>query len=213
MAPVRGLVLIAIAGIAQALDLQHGDLVFQSLPQSDLIDAIETATHSPLSHCGIAVVADGATSVIEAIGPVRTVAWETWRSQGREGRVLVARLADRSRIDAMIATARSYEGRPYDVHYDLDEAAIYCSELLYKAYRTAYGSELAAPVPLGELDWKPIEPVIRLIENGGLPLARRIVTPVSLVRTPLVTVVHSEFAGIAATGSSPPAPSPDLPPP
>lgn len=205
--------LFAVVAQAQEAEVRHGDLVFQSLPGSALIDAIETSTHSPLSHCGIAVVADGAVSVIEAIGPVRTVAWDLWKNQGRDGRVLVARLADPARIDAMIAAARAYDGLPYDVHYDLDDAAIYCSELIWKAYRSAYGGELAAPVRLGDLDWKPIEPVIRFIENGALPLDRRMVTPVSLVRSPLVTVVRSDFAEHRPTGSSPPAPSPGPPPP
>ncbi|MDB4673705.1 hypothetical protein OAF27_02710, partial [Verrucomicrobiales bacterium] len=34
---------------------QVGDIFFQSLPKNDVVDAIERATGSPYSHCGILV--------------------------------------------------------------------------------------------------------------------------------------------------------------
>jgi hypothetical protein len=32
---------------------QEGDIIFQSLPHHELVDAIEGATRSPWSHCGV----------------------------------------------------------------------------------------------------------------------------------------------------------------
>lgn len=92
---------------------------------------------------------------------------------------MVYRLRDplAEKIPAIIAAAEKYKGRPYDIHYDLDDANIYCSELLYKAVRDATGRKIGRTRKLGELDWRPHERVIRSIENGGLPLGREMITP------------------------------------
>ncbi len=80
-------------------------------------------------------------------------------------------------VPAIIAAAERYEGRPYDIHYDLDDEKIYCSELLFKAVCDATGKKLGRIRRLGELNWRPYEGVIRSIENGGLPLEREMITP------------------------------------
>src|SRR5688500_1466389 len=36
-----------------AYEPREGDVIFQSLPRGALVNAIEGATHSPWSHCGI----------------------------------------------------------------------------------------------------------------------------------------------------------------
>ncbi len=47
---------------------REGDVVFQSLPHGDLVDAIEGITHSPYSHCGVVLRdAKGQWVVIESI--------------------------------------------------------------------------------------------------------------------------------------------------
>jgi hypothetical protein len=71
---------MALLGWFHVLDLavirlrwwpREGDVVFQSLPHGDLVDAIEGISQSPFSHCGVVVRgADGGWRVIEAIGDV-----------------------------------------------------------------------------------------------------------------------------------------------
>lgn len=157
-----------------------GDVIFQSLPHSELVDAIEGASKSPYSHCGIVVKRGDAWLVLEANGPgVAELDLDRWIRQGRSNGFAVYRFADsyKPRIDSVIASARKYLGKPYDIHYELDDAKIYCSELIYKAFLDVTGEELGTIRKLGELDWKPHEAIIRKIERGGLPLERRMITP------------------------------------
>ena len=164
---------------------QAGDFVFQSLPHDPLVDAIEGSSGSPFSHCGIVkkrgVVKphDPAWVVIEAIGPVKETRLPFWIAQGRDSAYVVFRLREplAKNIPAILAAAGKYEGRPYDIHYDMDDEKIYCSELLYKAVRDATGRKLGKIRKLGELNWRPYEQVIRHIESGSLPLDREMITP------------------------------------
>ena len=162
-----------------------GDFLFQSLPHNPLIDAIEGSSGSPFSHCGIIKMRAVTTPheaewvVIEAIGPVKETRLPHWIAQGRDSAYVAYRLQGplAKRIPDIIAAAERYEGRPYDIHYDMDDGKIYCSELLYKSVRDATGSKLGKIRKLGDLDWRPYEQVIRSIENGGLPLEREMITP------------------------------------
>ena len=158
---------------------RDGDFLFQSLPHNAVIDAIEGCTESPFSHCGIVVNRGGQWKVVQAIGPVKETPLPVWIAQGRGNAYVAYRL--RAPLDAsipeIIAAAVRYSGRPYDIHYELDDAKIYCSELLWKATRDATGVRLGKMQKLGELKWQPYEKVIREIENGGLPLEREMITP------------------------------------
>lgn len=158
---------------------QEGDIAFQSLPHNALIDTIEGSTGSPYSHCGILRRVGSEWKVIEAIGPVKETSITAWEMQGREGHFTVYRLKPkyREKIAAFIQAAQGYEGLPYDIHYDMDDKAIYCSELIYKAFRKVTGEELGHLQKLSELKWQPYEPVIKQIEGGGVPLDRLIITP------------------------------------
>ena len=157
---------------------QEGDLVFQSLPHNDVIDAIEGCSNSPFSHCGIVVKTVLGWAVLEAIGPVKQGPLNRWVEQGREQKFAVFRLKaeHRPKAPAMIAEARKFVGLPYDIQYELDDEKIYCSELIYKAWLAATGEKMGSLVKLGDLNWKPYEQVIRAIADG-LPLERLMITP------------------------------------
>lgn len=163
-----------------------GDFLFQSLAHEPLIDAIEGSTGSPFSHCGIVARRGDRWMVIEAIGPVKETPLPLWIAQGRDNAFVAYRLRAplAEKVPAIIAAAERYKGRPYDIHYDMDDARIYCSELIYKSVRDATGSKLGRLRTLGELNWRPHEEVIRGIENGRLPLDRRMITPRDLSEAP-----------------------------
>ena len=165
-----------------AATLQDGDILFQSLPHSPLVDSIEGCTGSPYSHCGIAHRSGAVWSVIEAIGPVREIPLEQWVRQSRDGHFTAYRLREPYRpwIAQMIAATRPYFGRPYDIAYQFDDEKIYCSELIFKAFRAATGEDLGRVQQLGELDWKPRQAVIEKINGGPVPLDRRMITPRAL---------------------------------
>lgn len=167
------------AAVPSEYEPQAGDFVFQSLPHDPLVDAIEGSSGSPFSHCGIVKRRGEQWVVIEAIGPVKETTLSWWIAQGRDKAFVAFRLRDPlvKKVPPILAAAEKYEGRPYDIHYDMDDEKIYCSELLYKSVRDATGRQLGKIRKLGELHWQPYEQVIRRIENGNLPLDREMITP------------------------------------
>lgn len=172
-------------------DKAEGDILFQSLPHMDLVDAIEGISGSEWSHCGILVKKDGAWQVAEAIDGVRYTPLYFWLIRGRGSKVAAYRVNElptdaAARIKAGV---KPLLGCPYDFRYAPDDDAIYCSELVYKVYGRQLSIHIGDWERLGELNWKPYESFIRHMENGGLPLDRAMITPVALTRSPLVTRV------------------------
>jgi len=173
--------------------VQEGDILFQSLRHDPLVDTIEGATHSPYSHCGIVhQTPAGPWVVIEAIGPVKETPLAQWVSQARDGRCSIYRLREgyRDRIPSIIAAARTFLGRPYDIRYELDDEKIYCSELIFKAFKRVTGEDLGRLQTLGELDWQPYQAVIESIEGGPVPLDRTMITPRSLSEAPQLIAIR-----------------------
>jgi len=171
---------------------QEGDILFQSLPHGDLVDAIEGVSNSPWSHCGILMKKDGRWVVVEAIGHVRETPLKDWIVRGRAGdfqgyRVKVLSPEQVARLRMGLS---EFMGRPYDYRYAPDDENIYCSELVFKAYNAALHFQVGSWERLGDLRWQPHEAFIRSIENGALPLDRLMITPVALTRSPLVEQVY-----------------------
>lgn len=173
---------------------QLGDVLFQSLPHGPLIDAIEGATHSKYSHCGIVAGRKGGWVVVEANGSVKETPLDAWIAQGRENAYAVYRYDPQyaDKLPQVVAVARKWLGKPYDMHYAFDDEALYCSELIFKAFKSATGEECGKIVTLGDLDWKPHETVIRFLERGGLPLEREMITPIDLAKAKQLKLVHNK---------------------
>lgn len=174
---------------------QEGDVIFQSLPHSRLVTAIEGATRSPFSHCGIVAQEDGRWVVYEALRPVGPTPLGDFIGRGRGGAFEVYRFQaeQQQHIPQVLANVRKYLGRPYDERYRLDDnaEAIYCSELIYLAYHQATGERLGKLVTLGELKWQPYLELIEQIENGPPPLDRQIITPRDLAAAEQLEKVYS----------------------
>lgn len=180
-----------------AYEPQEGDVIFQSLPRSRLVDAIEGATGSPWSHCGIvARNASGQWIVYEALNGVEATPLHTfvYRSRDQQYEVFRWKSEAATSVSAMLEHVKSQLGKPYDIRYRLDDEAIYCSELIYKAAIAAMGQPPAKTVALGELDWGRYRPLIEQIEGGDLPLDRQMITPRDLARSSLLERVHSGVA-------------------
>lgn len=184
--------LAGCSAVPREYAVQEGDILFQPLPHGALVDAIEGVSLSSYSHCGIVVRESGEWFVLEAIGPVRTTRLGDWIRRGRGGSFDAYRLesALQQRVPEILKSARTYLGRPYDMHYDFDDDRIYCSELVFKAVRTATGVSLGKVERLGDLNWQPHEAFIRSIE-GYVPKTREMITPRSLSEAPELTLVYS----------------------
>lgn len=174
----------------------EGDIVFQSLPNPpgpDLVDAIEGSTGSPYSHCGMVFKAGDLWKVIEAIGPVQEIPLEDWIARGRGKKVWAYRLDEESRkhVPAALAAMRKDIGKAYDPHYRFDNAEIYCSELIWRGWKSATGEGFGEVVKLGTLNWQPYQQVIEAIEGKGkVPLDRDMITPRDLAAAKQLTFVY-----------------------
>lgn len=188
-----------------AYDPAEGDVLFQSLPRSQITDAIEGATHSPWSHCGIVARDErGRWIVYEALHGVEATPLRTFVARSREDCYAVYRWHPQyqSNVPAMLQQVRSHLGKPYDARYRLDDERIYCSELIYKAFTQATGETTGELVTLQELDWQPFQRLIEQIEGGDVPLDREIITPRDLAKAKQLTRVH-RGNGLARSPATP----------
>jgi hypothetical protein len=174
---------------------QEGDVIFQSLPYSRLVTAIEGATRSPFSHCGIVAKEDDRWVVYEAYKPVGATPLREFVGRGRNGAFAVYRFRaeHQPHIPQVLTNVRQYRGRPYDERYRLDDDAesIYCSELIYLAYQQASGERLGKLVTLGDLKWQPYTELIEQLEKAPPPLEREIITPRDLAAAPQLEKIYS----------------------
>ena len=58
-------------------------------------------------------------------------------------------------IPGMLTATQTYLGQKYDAKYEMDDEKIYCSELIWKAFKAESGIELSETERLGDLNWKP----------------------------------------------------------
>ena len=93
-------------------------------------------------------------------------------------------------IPKFIHALEKYQHRSYDFKYRLDDQYIYCSELVYKAYKDATNEELGKLMRLGDMNWKPYEEKIIEFEAGELPLDRRMITPKHLSEANQLEIAH-----------------------
>ena len=158
---------------------QEGDILFQSLPHSRLVNAIEGISESPYSHCALVAKQNGKWVVYEAFRNVEVTPLKEFIFRGRHQGFAVYRFkSDHQKyIPATIKHAKTYLGRPYDVQYRMDDERIYCTELIYKAFHQSSGQQLGTLVRLGDLNWRPFENTIEHFEGGPAPLDREILTP------------------------------------
>ncbi len=172
---------------------QKGDIIFQSLPRTRLVSAIEGVSDSPYSHCGIVSKENGKWVVYEAFRDVEVSSLGEFIFRGRNQGFAVYRFRPEFQIaiPATIDQVRTFLGRPYDSRYRMDDEAIYCSELIYKAYRNVTGQDLGSLIKLGDLDWEPFQETIRYYEGGPVPLDREMITPKELARASQLELVFS----------------------
>jgi hypothetical protein len=177
---------------------RDGDLVFHT-SRSEQSQAIQLATHSPWSHCGLLYQEeDGKWWVLEAMQPVKVTPLMEWTGRGRGDHYVVKRLRDAATaltpaaLQQMKAIGRTLVGRDYDATFGWSDERIYCSELIYKVYERGLHRQLGTLQKLGDFDLSNPAVQAKLRERYGnkLPLAETVISPVSIFNSPeLVTVL------------------------
>lgn len=178
---------------ASAQPLRDGDIIFQSSSSSQS-RAVELATRSPYSHMGMVFLLHGRAYVYEAAERVKFTPLDQWIARGVHSKYVVMRLRDADRLltprvqQRLLAVARQYQGRPYDLYFEWSDRRIYCSELVWKVYRRTLGQSLGQPQRLREFDLS--HPVVRhkMRERYGnrVPLDEVVISPAAVYASPLL---------------------------
>lgn len=175
--------------------LQTGDVVFHTSRSRQSVP-IQAATGSPLSHVGLVEVTPRGVFVVEAVQPVKRTPFARWKARGVGGRLLVLRpegLTEAQR-GASVKAARAWLGRPYDWRFGWGDDALYCSELVRKAYARGAGVEYGKMEKLGSLRVEKLGAALKERYGGKVPLELELVTPASLAEDARLKVVHSDFS-------------------
>ncbi|MDI3319376.1 YiiX family permuted papain-like enzyme [Pinibacter soli] len=179
-------------------EIQDGDLIFQTdlSPQSK---AVELATKSIYSHCGIIFRKGNDFLVYEAVQPVRETALEKWIARGKDGKYVIKRLksADKVLTPAIIAKmkqeAEKSMGKDYDLTFEWSDDKMYCSEFIWKIYQRATGIEIGKLQHLKDMDLTSEAVKEKLKERYGskIPMNETVVSPQAIFESELLTTVKS----------------------
>lgn len=179
-------------------DLQEGDIIFQTL-NSPLSRAIQLATKSKYSHCGIIFKEKGTWYVYEAVQPVCSTPLDQWISEGQGGKYVIKRLANAkqaltpSAINKMKQAGKQLIGKDYDGTFEWSDERIYCSELVWKIYKTGAGIEVGRLKKLKEFDLssEPVKAKLKEHYGNNIPMNEPVISPVAIFDSPLLVTVKS----------------------
>lgn len=178
--------------------LHDCDIIFQTStsPQSQ---AIQLATRSPYSHCGILYKRVGAWQVLEATSPVvKLTPLRNWVYRGKGEHFVIKRLHDAdsvltpAAIKRMQAAGEPFWRLTYDAQFGWSDDRMYCSELVWKVYDRGLHRRIGRLQQLKDFDLSNPAVKAKLTERYGnnLPLDETVISPVSIFNSPeLVTVL------------------------
>jgi hypothetical protein len=176
--------------------LQDGDIVFQ-ISEFGQGKAIQLATHSKYTHCGIVFKENGNYMVYEAVQPVKKTPLKEWILNGTDNYYIARRLKKSETltpdiISKMKQKYQQFHGKNYDLYFGWSDEKIYCSELVWKLYKDATGLELGNLQKLKEFDLS--HPVVqaKLKEryNGKIPYEEQVISPAAIFDSELLETVE-----------------------
>ncbi|HJW93319.1 MAG TPA: YiiX family permuted papain-like enzyme [Thermoanaerobaculia bacterium] len=184
------LILLSILGKPA---LHDGDIIFHQ-SRSAQSAAIQHATKSHYSHMGVVRHLKGRWFVYEAAGPVKYTPLHEWIARGTGGHYVVKRLRNAQNIDRLWTIADRYRGKPYDFYFGWSDDRIYCSELVWKLYKSALGIEIGHLRRLRSFDLS--DPIVqkKLRERYGehVPLDEPVISPADMFDSALLIPVVNE---------------------
>jgi hypothetical protein len=176
--------------------LKDGDIVFQ-ISEFGQGKAIQLATHSKYTHCGIVFKENGTYMVYEAVQPVKKTPLKEWILNGSDNYYIVRRLKKSETLTPVVISKmkqkyKQFEGKNYDLYFGWSDDRIYCSELVWKLYKDATGLELGSLQKLKEFDLS--HPVVqaKLKEryNGKIPYEEQVISPAAVFESELLETVE-----------------------
>ena len=177
--------------------LRQGDIIFQTSGSGQSY-AIQLATNSKYSHCGLVEIVNGSEYVFEAVQPVKLTPLKDWVKNGNNGHYVVKRLKDttkltKSSVKILREEAKLQKGKNYDIYFDWSDYKMYCSELVWKLYKRAFGVEVGELQELKEFDLT--NPIVKakLKERYGnaVPLNEKVIFPAAIFNSDLLHTLVS----------------------
>ena len=146
-----------IKKLADNNEIKSGDLIFQT-SLSGQSKAIQLATKSKYSHCGL-IYKDGKDYfVFEAVQPVKRTPLDKWIARGQDGKYVIKRLKNADEVitpetlSKMKQVGDKFKGKNYDLTFEWSDDKIYCSELIWKIYERGAGIEIGKLQKLSDFD-------------------------------------------------------------
>jgi hypothetical protein len=176
--------------------MQDGDIIFH-ISRSSQSKAIQLATHSEYSHCGIVYREQGQFYVFEAVQPVKSTPLKEWIARGSQGHYVLKRLKNAESVlnnkvlAQMKAEGEKLKGKYYDLTFEWNDDKIYCSELVWKIYQRATGIEIGQLEKLSDFDLshKIVQQKMRERYGNKIPLDQTVISPASIFNSPLLWTV------------------------
>lgn len=198
-----------LTGLIAQSQLQDGDIIFQT-SQSSQSKAIQIATQSRYSHCGIIFHRKEGVMVLEAIQPVQWTPIQEWIQRGKHSDYLIKRLKDRqdlltdSKLQKMLQLGNTYAGLDYDFQFAWTDQNLYCSELVWKLYQKATGISLCELHPLKDYvsDHAIVKNALKQRYGNSIPWEEMMVSPEDIAKSQLLKTVVNTYSWRIATNHS-----------
>jgi Permuted papain-like amidase enzyme, YaeF/YiiX, C92 family len=179
-------------------EIQNGDIIFQT-SLSRQSQAIQLATKSKYSHCGMIYKNSKDYYVFEAVQPVKFTPLDKWIARGKDGKFIIKRLknADKvltpSMIEKMKAVGDQFKGKNYDLTFEWSDDKIYCSELIWKIYQRTTGLEIGKLQKLKDFDLSDKTVQAKMKERYGdkIPMDETVISPIAIYNSELLITVKS----------------------
>lgn len=185
-----------VAKLIDTDEIRSGDIIFQT-SLSEQSKAIQLATHSEYSHCGIIYKIDNEYFVYEAVEPVKLTPLNKWISRGRNGKFVIKRLKNAAQVltpstlKKMKEVGDKFKNKHYDVYFEWTDDKIYCSELIWKVYKEATGIEVGKLEKLNDFDLtsKPVRQKMKERYGKNIPMDETVISPASIYDSDLLVTI------------------------
>ncbi|MFD2902305.1 YiiX family permuted papain-like enzyme [Sphingobacterium anhuiense] len=183
---------------ANKREIKNGDLIFQT-SLSGQSKAIQLATKSKYSHCGIIYIDNGKFYVFEAVQPIKATPLDKWIARGKDGHYVIKRLKNADKIlttetiQKMKQEGDKFKGKNYDMIFEWSDDKIYCSELIWKIYKRATGLEIGKLEKLSDFDLTNEVVKQKMKERYGhkIPLNEVVISPKAVFNSELLETINA----------------------
>jgi uncharacterized protein YycO len=186
---------LSLAGENES-QIKDGDIIFHT-SNSGQSKAIQLATKSKYSHCGIVYKEENEFYVFEAVQPVKSTPLNKWIARGESGKYIVKRLKNADDVltpavlKKMKQEGEKFKGKDYDGLFGWNDEKIYCSELVWKIYKRGAGIEVGKLEKLKDFDLSSdiVKNTMKQRYGNNIPLNETVVSPMAVFESDLLETI------------------------